>query len=103
MFPPHILYCWKYACVEDLYLQPCSGVTIEDVAVLGGCYPSGHDSSLNLLVLVFVPGAVSLSQVYEVFNVLDLSVVDIYWCVVSHHQLCRRLVHLHTLIFTFIS
>ena len=34
------------------------------------------DCSLNLLVLVFVSGAVSLSHVD--FNVLDLSVVAIY-------------------------
>ena len=40
---------------------------------------SGRNSSLNLLVLVFVSGAVSLSHshVDVAFNVLDLSVVDI--------------------------
>ena len=46
--------------------------------VLGKCCPFGHDSSLNLLVLVFVSGAVSLSKEDVVFNVLNLSVVDIY-------------------------
>ena len=44
------------------------------------CCPFGRDSSLNLLVLVLVSGAVSLSQVDVVFNVLDLSVIDIYKC-----------------------
>ena len=63
-------------------------------------FPSGRDSSLNLLVLVYVTGAVSLSQVGVAFNVLDLSVFDIiYWCVVFH----LRKVHIQTLIFTFIS
>ena len=37
-------------------------VTLEDVAVFGECCPSGHDCSLNLLVIVF-SGALSLSQV----------------------------------------
>ena len=55
-------------------LQACSNVTLEDVAVLGECYPPGCDSSLNLLNLVFISGAVSLYQVDVVFNVLDLSV-----------------------------
>jgi len=67
-------------------------------AVLFECRQSGHNSSLNSLVLGFVCGAVSLSQVDVAFNVLDLGVVDIYWCVVYHHHLW--LVHLHTLIFT---
>ena len=53
----------------DLSLQACSNVTLEDVAVLGECCPSGHDSSLNLLVLVFISGAISLSQVDVAFNV----------------------------------
>ena len=57
-------------------LQVCSNVTLEDVAVFGECCPPGRDSSLKLLVLVFVSGAVSLSQVDVVFNVLGLSVVD---------------------------
>ena len=84
-------------------LQACSNVTLEDIAVLGECCPSGRDSSLNLLVLVFVSGAMSLSQVDVAFNVLDLSVVYIYWCVGFHHHLCLRLVHLQTLVVTFIS
>ena len=62
---------------DGLSLQVCSNVTFEDVAVLGECCPSGRDSSLNLLDLPFVPGAVSLSQVDVAFIVLDLSVVDI--------------------------
>ena len=78
----------------DLSLQACSSVTLEDVAVLGECCPSGCDSSLNLLILVFVAGTVSLSQVDVAFNILDLSVVDLCWYVVFHHRLCLRLVHL---------
>ena len=72
-------------------LQPCSNV--DDVAVLGECCPSGRDSSLNLLFLVFVTGVASLSQVDVAFNVLDLNVVDVYWCVGFHHHLFLRLVH----------
>ena len=60
-----------------LLLQACSNVTLKDVAVLGECCPPGRDSSLNLMVLVFVLGVVSLSQVDVAFNFLDLSVVDI--------------------------
>ena len=70
-----------------------SNVTLEDVAVPGECCPSGRDSSLNLLVLVFVSGALSLTQVDVAFNVPDLGVVDIYWCVVFHYHICLRLVH----------
>ena len=84
-------------------LQACPNVTLIGVAVLGECYPSGRDSSLNLLVLDFFSGAVCLSQVDVAFNVLSLGVVDIYWRVVFHHHLCLRLVHRQTLIFTFIS
>ena len=54
---------------------------LKNVAVLGECCSSGRNFSLNLLVLIFVSGGVSLSQVDVAFNVLDLSVVDIYWCV----------------------
>ena len=71
--------------------------------LLGECCPSGRDFSLNLLILVFVSGSVSLSEGDVAFNVLDLSVVDIFWCVVFHDHLCLRLVRLQTLIFTFIS
>ena len=78
-------------------LQACSNVTLEYVAMLGECCPSGRDSSLNLLVLVFDSGAVSLSQLDVAFNVLHLCVVDIYWCVVFHHHFCLRPVHLQTL------
>ena len=50
------------------------------IAVLGECYPPGRDSSLNLLVWVFVSGVVSLSQGDVAFNALDLTVVDILVC-----------------------
>ena len=53
-------------------LLACSSVTLEYVAVLDDCCPPGRDSSLNFLVLVFVSGAVSLSQVNVAVNVLDL-------------------------------
>ena len=69
-------------------LRACANVTFEYVAVLGEYCPSGSDSPLNLLVLVVFSGAVSLSLVGVAFNVLDLSVVDIYWCGVFHHHLC---------------
>ena len=52
-------------------LQTYSSVTLEDDAVLGECGTSGYDSSLNLIVLVFASGAVSLSQIDVAFNVLD--------------------------------
>ena len=71
-------------------LQAGSTVTLEYVAVLGECCPPGRDSSFNLIALNFVSGAVSLSQVDVAFNVLDLSVVDIYWYVGYHHHLCLR-------------
>ena len=45
--------------------------------MLGKCCPSRRDSFWNLLVLVFVSDALDV-----VFNVLNLSVVDIHWCVV---------------------
>ena len=69
MFPRcmPLLYSW----VVELSFQACSNVTLEDVAVLGECCPSSRDSSLNILVLVFVSGAVFLSQVDVAFNVLD--------------------------------
>ena len=53
-------------------------IPFEDVAVLGECCPSGRDTSLNVHVLVFAFGAVSLSQVDVAFIIFDLSVVDIY-------------------------
>ena len=70
-------------------LQACSNVTLEDVAVLGECCPSGRDSSLNLLVLVFVSGAVSLSHVDVAFNVLDLSVVANSYSICSYGVLAH--------------
>ena len=63
---------------HEMSFHACPNVTIEDVAMLSQCYPSGHDSSLNLIVLFFVPGTVSMSQIDVAFNVLDLGVVDIY-------------------------
>ena len=66
-------------------LQACSNVALEDVAVLGECCTfHDRDSSLNLLVLVFVSGAIYLSHVDVVFNVLGLSVVDICLSVVFY-------------------
>ena len=44
--------------------------------------PSSRDSSLKLLVLFLVCGAVYMSEIDVTFNVLDLSVIDIYWCIV---------------------
>ena len=72
-----LCHWWKYACVVDLALQECSKVTLDDVEVLGECCPSCYDFYLNIIVLVIVSGAVSLSQVDVAFNVLDLSVIDI--------------------------
>ena len=46
----------------------------------GECCPSGRDSSLNLILLVFVSGDLSLSHVNVAFDVLDQSVVDIMVC-----------------------
>ena len=91
-----VCHCWKFACVVDLSLQAWSIVTLEYVAVLGECRPSGRDTSLNLLALVFIAGVVSLSHVDVVFNVLDLIVG-------YHNHLCLRLVHLQTLIVTLIG
>ena len=42
-------------------LQTCSNITIEDVAVLGECCPSGRDSSLNLLFLFFLWCCISVA------------------------------------------
>ena len=58
-------------------LQACSSVTLENVVVLGECCPSGRESLLNLFVLGFVSGSLSLGDV--AFNVLHLSVVHMYW------------------------
>ena len=72
---PHRMSLLEGCMSVDLPLQARSNITLENGVVLGECCPSGRDSSLNLLV--FASGAVSLSQVDVVFNVLDLSVVDI--------------------------
>ena len=37
----------------------CSNDTLDDVAAVGECCPYGRDTSLNLLVLVYVSGALS--------------------------------------------
>ena len=37
-----------------------------------------------------------LSQIDVANKVFDLNVVNVYWCVVFHHHLCLRLVHLQT-------
>jgi len=50
--------------------------------------------------LVFVFGAVSLSQAGVAFNILYLSDVYLYWCVVLHYHLCFSL---QTLLFTVIG
>ena len=67
------------------------------------CLANAVHPAASLPGLVFVSGAVSLSQVDGGFDVLDLSVVDILVCVSFHHHLCLRLVHLQTPIVTFIS
>ena len=98
---PHVI---SRSTLVHLSLQARSNVSLEYITVLGQCCPSGRDFSLNLFVLVVIPGAVSLSsQVDVTFNVLDLRVVNIYWCVVSHNYLCLLHVPIQTLIFTFIS
>ena len=93
----------RMSCI-DMFLQACPNINLEYVAVLDECCPSGGlDISLKLLVLdVFFDG-VSLPQVDVGFNVLDVGVVDIYWLVFFHHHICLRLIHLHSLIFSFIS
>ena len=79
-------------------LQTCSNVTPEDVAVFGECCPYGCDSSLNLNVLccIFVPGRCSVQR-------SRTECCYIYWCVGFRQQLCLRLIHIQTLIFTFMS
>ena len=54
-----------------------SNATTEYIAVHGECSPHNRDSSLYLLVMVFVSSDVSLSQVDVVFNVLYLNIVVI--------------------------
>ena len=63
---------------RHMSLQAYPNLTLEEVAVLGECCQPCHDSSLNLLVLVFICGAVSLFQVDVAFNILDLGVN--YFC-----------------------
>ena len=89
---PYVIAGSTHAWIVDLSLQAYTNITLEDVAVLGECCPFGSDSSLNLIVLVLVSGGVSLRQVDVAFNIFDLSVVDIYWCVVFHHHLCLQFV-----------
>ena len=68
-------------------LQACPDVILEDIAVLGESRPSGCDSSLNLLALVVVSGAVSLPKGDVAFNVPCMSSVVIYWCFVAVNSL----------------
>ena len=74
---PRCMSLLEVARVVELSYQACPNVTLEDVAVLGECCPFGCDSYLNLVVLAFVSGVVSLSQVDVAFIVLELSVVGI--------------------------
>ena len=53
-------------------------VILEVVAVFGECHLAGCGFSFNLVFLVFVSDAVSLSQADASFNVLCLRSVDIY-------------------------
>ena len=69
----------------------------------GKCCPCSHNSSLNIFILVIVSGGVYLSQIDVGFNVLDLSVVDIYSRVIFHYHLCLRRVHLQLLMVFHIS
>ena len=48
---------------HELYTCLFKHVPVVPLKMVGECYPSGRDSSLNLLVLVVVSGAVSLSKV----------------------------------------
>ena len=82
---PHIIAVGTYELYTCL-LKASSNVNLEYVALLGKYCLFGRDSSLNLLVLVFVSVFESLSQVDVAFNVLDPSVIEIYWCVIFHHQ-----------------
>ena len=63
------------------FLQACSNFTLEDVAIFGEYSPSGRNSSLNLLVLDFVSGVVSQSQVQRANTFLT------YY---AYHSLCIR-------------
>ena len=98
MFSPYVIAGSTHELIVDLSLQSCPNVTFEEVAALGEFCPSGRDSSLNRLVLVFVSGAVSLSKVDVAFN--DSRSVCCWHILVSffHHHLylCLRFVHLQT-------
>ena len=55
------------------------------------CLANAVHPAVILLCMSFflsVVHAVSRSQADVAFNVLDMSVVDTYWCVVFHHHLC---------------
>ena len=47
-------HCWKS---HELKIDLFKDVPMLPLTVLGECCPSGRDSSLNLLVLIFVSGA----------------------------------------------
>ena len=52
----------------DLSFYAYPNVTLEDVVVLGECCPSGRDSSLNFLVLVFVLSVMRLRRFKTVLH-----------------------------------
>ncbi len=79
-----------------------SNVTREEVAVLGKCCPSGRDSYLNLLVLVFclwccisVPGGCSFQRSRPE------CCCRILVCRLPPSPLSIPLVVLHTMVFTY--
>ena len=57
----------------------------------------------NLLVIDVISGVASLSQVDVTVIVLCQSGVCVYRCAISNNQTSQRIVHLHTVIFTFVS
>ena len=70
--------------VVNLSIQSCFNVTHEDVSVLVECYPSGHGSSLNLLILVFVSGAVSHVDVPSTFAIrVFLTYIDVSFSIIT--------------------
>ena len=81
----------KYGSTHELYTCLFMHVSILPLKMsLGECCPSCCDSSLNLIVLVFVFGTESTSVPGRCSL---LGVIDIYLCVDFHHHLCLRLVH----------
>ena len=77
MFPRRMpLMELRVSCI-DLSLQAGSNVTLEDVAILAKCSPTGRDFIFESACLVCVSGAVSLSQTDVAFNIIYLRVVDL--------------------------